>query len=158
MRKYLVLTSIFALSACGGGGGSGDFGGHAAHPTTPGNPPIHMQGFSGGQTVHANNAALTNMSSYTVDYGTDEDTTKQAMIDYVNTHLGNSRGIFQDRSATRSSSMRARDGEVDAEEFARADAAITEMPDSFVIKKFLISNQVECRIKNVCHTVQICRG
>lgn len=127
MRKYLVLTSIFALSACGGGGGSGDFGGHAAHPTTPGNPPIHMQGFSGGQTVHANNATLTNMSSYTVDYGTDEDTTKQAMIDYVNTHLGNSRGISQDRSATRSSSMRARDGEVDAEEFARADAAITEM-------------------------------
>lgn len=127
MRKYLVLVSLFALTACGGGGGSGDFGGHAGHPTTPGNPPIRMQGFSGGQTVHANNATLTNMSSYTVDYGTDEDTTKQAMIDYVNTHLGNSRGIFQDRSATRSSSMRARDGEVVAEEFARADAAITEM-------------------------------
>ena len=122
MKKYLVLTSIFALAACGGGGGSGDFGGHAGY-STPGtsNPTIHMQGFSGGQTVNANNTNLTNMSSYTVDYGTNENMSKQKMINYVNLHLGDARG-----SLNRAASSRNRDA-VDPTEFARADAAITEM-------------------------------
>lgn len=123
MKKYLVLTSVLALTACGGGGGSGDFGGHAAHPTTPGNPPIHMQGFSGGQTVHANNATLTNMSSYTVNYtdGYDENDAKNAMIVYVVSHLGGLRG-----NLNRAASSRNRDV-ADPTEFALADAAITEM-------------------------------
>ena len=119
MRKYIVLTSILALTACGGGGGGGDSAGHAGY-STPGtsNPTIHMQGFSGGQTVNANNTNLTNMSSYTVDYSTNENTSKQKMINYVNSHLGDARG-----SLNRAASSRNRDA-VDPTEFARADYMI----------------------------------
>ena len=125
MRKYLVLTSVLALAACGGGGGSGDFGGHAGY-STPGTskPTINaFQGLGGGTAVNANNANLTNMSSYTVNYsaGYDEDDAKNAMIAYVTLHLGGLRG-----NLNRAASSRTRDV-ADSTEFALADAAITEM-------------------------------
>jgi len=124
MRKYIVLTSILALTACGGGGGSGGPSGHAAHPTTPTNPTVNIQGFNGGTEVNSNNASLTNMSSYVMDFGTDEDTTKGLMVAYVNSKLGTaSRGGILNRAA----SNQANRDTVDPTEFARADAAIAEM-------------------------------
>lgn len=119
MKKYAVLTSVLALAACGGGGGG-------SHSGTPGEirPTITVEGFSAGTTVNANNTQLTNMSSYTVDYGTSENATKQAMVNYVQNHLGSSRGLLS-RAATRDS-MQSRDGFTD-EQFAAADTAIREM-------------------------------
>ena len=124
MKKYLVLTSIFALAACGGGGGgSGGPGGSSTpHSSTP--PITAVQGFSGGTTVNANNAELTNMSSYTVDYGTSENATKQAMVNYVQSKLGSAKGLSLTRSA--SSRESNRDG-FTPEQFANADAALTQM-------------------------------
>ena len=128
MKKLTILTSILALAACGGGGG----GSSAPHgipqsPSTPSTPTsttpeITVQGFSGGQTVNTNNANLTNMSSYVMRFGTDEDTTKQAMIDYVNTHLGSSRGALLNRAASTRNTRDFTD-----QEFAAADAALTQM-------------------------------
>ncbi len=125
MRKYLVLVSLFALTACGGGGGGGNFPGHAGY-STPGTskPTINaFQGLSGGIAVNANNTNLTNMSSYTVNYtdGHDENDAKNAMIVYVDSHLGGLRG-----NLNRAASSRNRDV-ADPTEFALADAAITEM-------------------------------
>lgn len=119
MKKYAVLTSVLALAACGGGGGG-------SHSGTPGEirPTITVEGFSAGTTVNANNTQLTNMSSYTVDYDDSENATKQAMVNYVQNHLGSSRGLLS-RAATRDS-MQSRDGFTD-EQFAAADAAIQEM-------------------------------
>lgn len=119
MKKYAVLTSVLALAACGGGGGG-------SHSGTPGEirPTITVEGFSAGTTVNANNTQLTNMSSYTVDYAGGENATKQAMVNYVQNHLGSSRGLLS-RAVTRDS-MQSRDGFTD-EQFAAADAAIQEM-------------------------------
>ena len=128
MKKSLVLTSLLALAACGGGSGGsggGSVGGNPAAPT-PVVPVVTIQGFSGGTTVNTNNTELTNMSSYTVDYGTDENTTKQKMIDYVNARLGASRGLLT--SAMRSASApKAQGMRVDDTAFANADAALTQM-------------------------------
>jgi len=133
MKKYLVLTSVLALAACGGGGGGGATGGGnigILTPTTPTteHPTLTVQGFDAGTTVNANNTSVTNMSSYTVDYDTSENATKQAMVDYVNDHLGSSRGGLLNRAATRrvASSMGTRDG-FTPEQFAAADAALREM-------------------------------
>lgn len=125
MKKALILTSIFALAACSGGGHH-----HApAGPDAPVRPAVTIQGFSGGTTVNANNADLTNMSSYTVDYATDENTSKQAMIDYVNSRLAGVRGNTS-RAASLNRAATNRAGgitRVDDTEFADADAAIAEM-------------------------------
>ena len=121
MKKYAVLTSVLALAACGGGSGGG--GSHSGAPVDI-RPTITVEGFNAGTTVNANNTQLTNMSSYTVDYGTSENATKQAMVDYVTSHLGSSRGLLS-RAATRDS-MQSRDGFTD-EQFAAADTAIREM-------------------------------
>ncbi|MBO4745630.1 MAG: hypothetical protein J5613_00985 [Alphaproteobacteria bacterium] len=125
MKKYLVLTSIFALAACGGGGGGGSGGPGGSSTPHSSTPPITaVQGFSGGTTVNANNAELTNMSSYTVDYGTSENATKQAMVNYVQSKLGGAKGLSLTRSA--SSRESNRDG-FTPEQFANADAALTQM-------------------------------
>ncbi len=121
MKKYAVLTSVLALAACGGGSGGG--GGHSGAPVDV-RPTITVEGFNAGTTVNANNTQLTNMSSYTVDYEGGENATKQEMVNYVQNHLGSSRGLLS-RAATRDS-MQSRDG-FTPEEFATADAAIQEM-------------------------------
>ena len=129
MKKYVILTSLLALSACGGGSG----GGGASVPLSPVTPTpsttpvvVSLQGFSGGQQVNTENAELTNMSSYTVDYATDESTSKAAIEAYVAAHLTGGSTDLLNRSATRRSpSMRAAAATRDA--FAEADAAITQM-------------------------------
>lgn len=120
MKQYVILTSLLALAACGGGSGGG------GHSGTPGEirPTITVEDFNAGTTVNANNASLTNMSSYTVDYDDSEDATKQAMVIYVQNHLGSSRGLLS-RAATRNS-MQSRDGFTN-DEFKAADKAIQEM-------------------------------
>ena len=123
MKKALVLTSIVALAACSGGGGHN--GGHT--PTQPAAPVVTIPGFSGGTTVNAANTDLTNMSSYTVDYSADENTSKQAMIDYVNTKLGGSRTSSNNNTRAASLHRAGRITRVDDTEFATADAAIAEM-------------------------------
>ena len=127
MKKSLVLTSLLALAACGGGsGGTGGSGGSGTGGGgIPAAPVITVPGFSAGTTVNANNTDLTNMSSYTVDYGTNEDTTKQKMINYVNAHLGGSRGLLNNTRAA--STQRSGGMRVDDAEFAAADAALTQM-------------------------------
>ena len=126
MKKLTILTSILALAACGGGGG----GGSTPHgvpsspstPSTPTTPEVTVQGFSGGTTVQANNSNLTNMSSYVMDFGTSENHTKELMVNYVNTHLGSSRGALLNRAASARNTRDFTD-----EQFAAADAALTQM-------------------------------
>ena len=102
MKKYVILTSLLALSACGGGSGGG---GTASVPLSPVTPTpsttpvaVSLQGFSGGQQVNTENAELTNMSSYANDYAAFTDVngnpvaageagTKAGMIEYVNHYL-----------------------------------------------------------------------
>ena len=123
MKQYVILTSVLALAACGGGSGGGGSSSHGG-ATVDIRPTITVEGFSAGTTVNANNTNLTNMSSYTVDYAGGENATKEAMVNYVTSHLGSSRGLLS-RAATRNS-MQSRDG-FTPEEFAAADAAIQEM-------------------------------
>lgn len=128
MKKYVILTSLLALSACGGGSGGGGTASVPLSPTTPTTTPVavSLQGFSGGQQVNTENAELTNMSSYTVDYATSESASKTAIEEYVAAHLTGGSTDLLNRSATRRSpSMRAAAATRDA--FAEADAAITQM-------------------------------
>jgi len=130
MKKYVLLTSLLALAACGGGSGSGS--GHIARPSSGVATAANMWEFDASSAVNEGNKNITNMSSYTVDYGTSETATKQAMVTYVNDHLGSgTRGGLLNRAATRQSTMsRTRDDNFTAEEFARADQALQVMKQS----------------------------
>jgi hypothetical protein len=128
MKRYAILTSVLALAACGGGSGGGNGGSGSTHFSSAVNklPPVTMQGFSGGNTVNANNTSLTNMSSYTATYATSESQAKQDMIDYVESKLGDLDLV--NRSAIRGanrSSMSPRSG--DSSDFYNADVVLTRM-------------------------------
>lgn len=138
MKKPLILTSILALAvaACSGGGGEHNPGhthgpaGTPTGPAAPTTPNITLPGFSGGTTVNAQNSGLTNMASYSVDYTHGANTSKGLMVAYVNSHLGGalsvmSTGPDQTRAATSQRATRNRD--FTDEQFAVADAAITQM-------------------------------
>lgn len=125
MKRYFILTSVIALTACGGGSGGG-IPAVPSSPSTPSNPTtpvtVTLQGFSGGTTVNSENAGLTNMASYTNTYATDAEASKAQMIAYVDLHLGGSTDLLNRSASTRKSTVRAtRDA------FADADAAITQM-------------------------------
>lgn len=125
MKRYFILTSVIALTACGGGSGGG-IPAVPSSPSTPSNPTtpvtVTLQGFSGGTTVNSENAGLTNMASYTNTYATNAEASKAQMILYVNDHLGGSTDLLNRSASTRKSTVRAT-----RDEFADADAAITQM-------------------------------
>ena len=142
MRKIYILTSVLALAACGGGsgGGGGSHGGSYVPPaqpttpslTTPNALTITVQEFDGGTTVTQGNESVTNMSSYTLDYGVDENQTRINIINYVKGKLAqtSSRGGLLNRAATaRAQQMQSRNGqeEFDPEQFAAADLYIKNM-------------------------------
>ena len=127
MKKYIILTSIFALAACGGG--SGGIGGESSGTIIHGagssaRPAISVQGFDAATTVNENNANLTGMSSYIADYSSrgGETAVKDAMKQYVEDKLGeNSDSSLFVRAATNSPRRAA------ADDFTKADRAIQAM-------------------------------
>ena len=124
MKKLTILTSILALAACSTGGGEHNPGhphGGSSAPVTPYSSDIAIQSFANGSgTVNADNAELTNMSSFTTTYN-GESSVADEMVNYVNERLSGTRGILNSRAAT-NRTMRA-----DNQGFSAADARITRM-------------------------------
>lgn len=120
MKKPFILTSLLALTACGGGGGV-----VVNAPTNAASTPVlTAQTFAAGQgAVNSANASLTNMASYTATYnGTNENGVQGEIVDYVNSRLNNTRSFVNSNGRGASARSVTRDFD-----FATSDTKIANM-------------------------------
>ena len=130
MKKTFLLTSLLALSACGGGSGGGANTSYNVSPittVTDARPAITIATTDINPTVSNANSNLTGMAAYTVS---NADDVKSAMNTYVAEKLGSSIYTAENyndlnRAATRRRAAAA--ALTDAQKFEIANAKIIQM-------------------------------